>query len=257
MTSPTPAEPVETPAEPVEAPAEPVEALVLDLDDTLFDHTGSARDALAAWLPGLGAEATPELVDFWFRVEEVHFESWRSGRISFAEQRRRRLRDLLPVLGHPVGTDDELDATFEGFRSRYQACWRPFPDVHPTLARWWRRVPIAVLTNGSDVQQRAKVAAIGATPYLVDVFTAEALGTPKPDPRSYRTVCAALGVPPERVLHVGDRYDLDVVAARAAGLQAVHLDRSGTGPDPDAVRSLTALHPPAPEVDRGSAAASR
>ncbi|MGK5683816.1 HAD hydrolase-like protein [Actinoplanes sp. URMC 104] len=37
--------------------------------------------------------------------------------------------------------------------------------------------------------------------------------------------CRRWGLPPVRVPHVGDRYDLDVEAARNAGLRAVHLDR--------------------------------
>jgi putative hydrolase of the HAD superfamily len=42
---------------------------------------------------------------------------------------------------------------------------------------------------------------------------------------------------------VGDRYDLDVLAPRAVGLQAVYLDRADRGPvdEPDRIRSLHQL----------------
>jgi putative hydrolase of the HAD superfamily len=45
------------------------------------------------------------------------------------------------------------------------------------------------------------------------------------------------------VLSVGDRHDLDVLPARAAGLQAVHLDRLDAGPtdEPHRIKSLRDL----------------
>ena len=64
--------------------------------------------------------------------------------------------------------------------------------------------------------------------------TAEALGAAKPSPEAFAAVCASLAPAPASVLHVGDDHALDVVAARAAGLGAVHLDRTGSGPDDDA-----------------------
>lgn len=71
--------------------------------------------------------------------------------------------------------------------------------------------------------------AIGLAGRVGPVLTSTDLGTPKPDSRSYLAGCHRLGLPAHAVLHVGDTYDLDVVAPRAAGLHAVHLDR----PHPD------------------------
>jgi len=75
------------------------------------------------------------------------------------------------------------------------------------------------------------------------VLCCDAVGFAKPDPRAYRHACERLEVPRDRVLHVGDRYDLDFVAARAAGLDAVHLDRDDRGPhdQPKRIVSLADL----------------
>ncbi|MEV7963569.1 HAD family hydrolase [Oerskovia paurometabola] len=225
-----------------------VAAVVLDLDGTLLDHDGSARAALAAWLPSLGVEATDELVAAWFAAEERHFSAWRSREITFAEQRRRRLRDVLPLAGLDLdvdlGSEAELDEVFAGYAAHYEASWTAYDDVEPMLAVLQDLpVRLAVLTNGTDEQQHAKLGAVGLVGRLGHVFTAEGLGVAKPDPQSYLLVCAALGVDPRDVLHVGDRYDLDVVAARAAGLRAVHLDRTGQGPfeEPARITSLAGL----------------
>jgi putative hydrolase of the HAD superfamily len=221
-----------------------VQAVVFDLDGTLLDHHGAVRQALHGWLPLLGVTASPDLLAAWLRAEDRHFPAWRAGRTSFAEQRRRRLRDFLPLIGLEPGEDEHLDRVFEGYLACYQAAWTAFEDVAPALALLRARsIPAAVLTNGTEEQQHAKLRAVGLLDALGPVLTAEALGVAKPDPAAYLLTCRCLGLSPDTVLHVGDLHDLDVLAARAAGLQAVHLDRAGSGPleEPCRISSLREL----------------
>jgi putative hydrolase of the HAD superfamily len=49
------------------------------------------------------------------------------------------------------------------------------------------------------------------------------LGICKPDPEIFRRALEPLGVRADQALHVGDRPDLDLAGARAAGLRSVHL----------------------------------
>ncbi len=211
--------------------------IVFDLDGTLFDHDASTRAALAEWLPRLGAVAGERLTRAWFAAEDEHFESWRSGLITFDEQRRRRLRDLLPLLGRPVGSDADLDVIFSGFLDAYERAWRGYVDVRPALDRLvGRGLVLGVLTNGTVTQQQAKVVAIGVSELVTAVVTAEELGHAKPDARTYAEACRRIGLAPAEVLHVGDRHDLDVIAARAAGLSAWHLDRDDLRLEPAAAR---------------------
>jgi putative hydrolase of the HAD superfamily len=222
----------------------PVRGVVFDLDDTLLDHRGSATRALGRWLPRLGASPDAGVVAAWFEAEERHFPRWSAGEITFTEQRRLRLRDVLPAAGVEPGDDEELDRLFAGYLACYQASWTVFDDVAPTVRSLHRAgVAMAVLTNGLGEQQRAKVAATGLAHRLGPVLTPEETGASKPDPAAYLTACARLGLEPGVVLHVGDRHDLDVEAARAAGLRAVHLDRRGAGPtdEPWRISSLTDL----------------
>jgi putative hydrolase of the HAD superfamily len=231
--------------------AESIRAVIFDLDDTLVDHVGSVRRALQTWLPTAGNSAPRELLDAWLGASERHYPGWESGQITFAEQRRRRLRDFLPLLGITPGDDESLDRAFADYLRCYQASWTTFADVDGVLiALAEANLMTAVLSNGTAVQQNAKIAAVGLRGRVGPVFTAEELGVAKPDPSAYLTVCAALGVPPGSVLHVGDRYDLDVVAPRAAGLQALYLDRADRGPR-DEPHRVTSLHQLRPCLARG------
>lgn len=216
--------------------------VVLDVDGTLMDHAASARSGLEAWVTGLGPLMTDELATTWTRAEQRHFTAWRDGEISFAEQRRRRLRDVLPLLGEPVGDDDELDHLFTSYLSAYECAWQPYPEVVEcltTLHQHGQR--LAVLSNGSDEQQRRKLAAIGVADYFPCVLTAESLGVGKPNREAFDQTAQALGVPAGECLNVGDDYDLDVVAARAAGWRAIHLDRTGQHREDAAIATLTDL----------------
>ena len=209
-----------------------VSAVVFDLDGTLFDHWSSARRGLSEWLVGLEVELTKELANAWFEAEERHVTGWREGVVSWAEQRRRRLRDFLPLIGVPVGTDDDLDQVFAGgYLLAYERAWVGYDDVDAALdAVHDFGVVTAMLTNGVQEQQEAKLAHLGLFGRLGPVFTAEGLGVAKPNPLAFHLVCAHLALPPGQVLYVGDDYEVDVLAARAAGLRAVYLDRVGTGP---------------------------
>jgi putative hydrolase of the HAD superfamily len=218
--------------------------VIFDLDGTLFDHRHSATTALGAWLPELGPTVDPALLSEWFALEDRHFVTWQAGQVDFIEQRRCRLLGFLPLIAVEPGGPEELDRLFGDYLVHYQQAWTGFEDAEAAVAAVeWAGLRPAILTNGRLAMQKAKVEAIGLTGRLGEVFTAEGLGTAKPEAAAYLTVCAALGVPPAEVLHIGDRYDLDVVAARAAGLSAVHLDRTGAGPhaEPHRLTSLTQL----------------
>jgi putative hydrolase of the HAD superfamily len=220
------------------------ELLLFDLDGTLFDHESAARDAVCGWLLGLDVTPTDRLVDAWFDAETRYVAAWHRGELDWVGQRRERVREMLSLLGRPVDGSDALDASFDGYLTLYVQGWRAFPDVEPALVMLERSgIPVAVLSNGQDEQQRQKLAAIGLSGRVGQVFCSDQIGYSKPDIRAFRHACARLGVSPEGVLHVGDHYELDVVAARAAGLRAIHLDRTTTGPatEPARITALTEL----------------
>jgi putative hydrolase of the HAD superfamily len=205
-----------------------MKAVIFDLDNTLFDHTTSATNAVLAWVPELGGTPSDALVAEWFVIEDRNFNQWLSGVVTHQGQRRGRLRDFLPLIGHPVpALDDELDQIYTGFLRHYEASWAAYPDARPALevarSNGWR---IGVLTNGSTTQQNAKLSAIRLADLVDVVCTSESLGVSKPDPQAYVQTCTALGVEPADTMMIGDNLELDVLAARQAGLTAHHLDRA-------------------------------
>ncbi|WP_242089014.1 HAD family hydrolase [Curtobacterium sp. DN_7.5] len=205
-----------------------IRAVGFDLDDTLFDHRGAAVVGVRRFLGQRGIDATDAVLAAWFRAEDEQYERWRSGEIGFPEQRRERLRTVLPQLGLAVpASDSGLDALFDDYLAAYRDAWRVFPDVVPLLRTLRQRgYRIGLLTNGSEAQQRDKLARTGLADAFDAVCVSERIGVQKPDPRAFTILAERLGVEAGACLFVGDDPERDVAGARRAGMCAVLVDRS-------------------------------
>jgi len=142
----------------------------------------------------------------------------------------------------------DLDADPETVRARIALAfarpgtYRVFDDVEPTLeALRARGVRLAVVSNWSDLLP-GLLEGLGLARFLDAVAVSALEGTTKPDPRLFERALARLGVPARAALHVGDHPVRDVQGARAAGVPALLLDRSGATPaGPDVLHDLTPL----------------
>lgn len=217
----------------------PYEAVVFDLDGTLFDHQSAAQAAVSAFARSLGATPTQQVVSDWFAAEALQFERWRSGEISFEEQRRARLRDVLPKWGLKTPASNQaIDALFAKYLAEYERAWQLFPGAAELLAELRNRgYGIGLLTNGSHSQQMAKLQQTGLSDAFDAVCISENLGVQKPDPAAFRAVASALDEPVARCLFVGDDPRVDIAGARAAGMGALQVsgDDNRVGGIADAV----------------------
>jgi len=213
-------------------------AICFDLDGTLFDHRGSARVGVTRFLQGFGVEVTEAAIGAWFTAEDEQFERWRSGVIGFQDQRRARLRTVLPQLGVAVpGDDTGLDAVFDDYLRAYREAWRLFPETLPLLHEL-RDLGhrLGLLTNGTETQQLDKLARTGLADAFDVVCISERIGFQKPDVRAFHALAAQLDVDPADCLFVGDDPERDVTGARAAGMRAVLVDHAQ--PEAPGLRAL-------------------
>jgi putative hydrolase of the HAD superfamily len=89
---------------------------------------------------------------------------------------------------------------------------------------------LAVIANW-DVSLPDVLARLRLADRFEVIVTAAAIGAAKPDPKPFQVALERLGVEAAECVHVGDDPVTDVAGARAAGLSAVLLDRSGRAPD--------------------------
>lgn len=136
----------------------------------------------------------------------------------------------------------------------------PAPGARAVVRRLAaRRIPIVVVSNTEHGEAAALLARAGLWPRPQPVEAASSrlgglrgrpvpaparssrLGPPvvdsarvgiaKPDPAIFRLALDVLGLPPERLIHVGDSAAADVAGAEAAGIRALHLDPLDRCPD--------------------------
>jgi putative hydrolase of the HAD superfamily len=115
-------------------------------------------------------------------------------------------------------------------------------DAHRTLGRLRRAgLRLGVVSN-SDGRVEVALTAAGLRDYFDVIIDSALVGTEKPDPAIFRAALAALKVAPEEAIHVGDLYEVDVLGARAAGVEAVWFaPGQSAAADCRSVRSLGAL----------------
>jgi putative hydrolase of the HAD superfamily len=90
---------------------------------------------------------------------------------------------------------------------------------------------LGVVSN-SDGRVEEALEAAGLRHYFDVVIDSALVGVEKPDPRIFHAALEALGVAPDEALYVGDLYEVDVVGAEAAGMQAVLLGEPEAGSSP-------------------------
>ena len=88
-------------------------------------------------------------------------------------------------------------------------------------------IAVGALSNASVDYQSLKLERVGLADLVPMLVGVDTLGFGKPDPRVFIEACRLLGTDPARTAYVGDELDVDAVAARAAGLVGVWLDRPG------------------------------
>lgn len=208
-----------------------IRAITIDLDDTLWPVWPTieraerlAHECLAARAPRVAADWPPE------RLRELRmalYDSQPELRHDYLRLRRLALDQAFARTGAgmaPAAVISEALDVFMAARNEVEL----YPEVAACLARLARRFPLASVTNGN-----ADLSRIGLGHLFRATVSAHMHGTGKPDPAIFHIACRELGCAPQEVVHLGDDVELDVRGARAAGMQAVWLNRAGHAWDGD------------------------
>ena len=105
-----------------------------------------------------------------------------------------------------------------------------FPDTLPILQRLQQRgVPMGVLSNyGAHLLYT--LYKLNIYDYFEFVIVSSLVGVAKPDPGIFEIAVEKAGVPPEKILYVGDNLTDDIDGAKNVGIDAVLINRPGRTP---------------------------
>jgi FMN phosphatase YigB (HAD superfamily) len=191
--------------------------VVVDLDDTLYPQAEYLAEAAGAVGVAAGARGLDGATVHAALLTELASGSDASGTID---------RALLAVGVPEQALREHVPALVEAF-TQHRPTWLPlYPGVAAALDTLAAAIPLACLTDGNPRIQAAKLAGTGLDRRLPLVVVTDALGgraARKPHPAGLLEVAGRLGVPPHRLLVIGDRPDKDVAVARAVGARAIRI----------------------------------
>jgi putative hydrolase of the HAD superfamily len=103
--------------------------------------------------------------------------------------------------------------------------WFVYPDVLPALNRWQEQgIELAIVSN-FDSRLYAVLKALNLAEYFTSVTISTEVGAAKPESRIFTAALQKHNCIAENVLHIGDSFKADYCGAKAAGLNAIWLNR--------------------------------
>jgi HAD superfamily hydrolase (TIGR01549 family) len=205
-----------------------IRAVLFDLDDTLFDHRGCARDALTAVQQSQSCFRsmpfeTLEQAHAEF-LEELHAEVM-LGRVSIDAARIERFRRLLESAG--VRDQGEMSSELATlYRESYRSRRRAVAGAAALMAAVKPRAKIGIVSNNVLDEQQEKLLVCRLDQFVDELVVSGEIGVSKPDPMIFHVALNRLGVTANETVMVGDSWIADIEGARAAGIRAIWFNPS-------------------------------
>lgn len=116
-----------------------------------------------------------------------------------------------------------FDALYDYFESANP--WFVYADVLAALQRWQRAgIELGVISN-FDSRIYAVLRSLALSPYFDSITISTEAGVAKPDRQIFTTALSKHGFDPHQAIHIGDSFEEDYAAAKAAGLRGIWLRR--------------------------------
>jgi putative hydrolase of the HAD superfamily len=231
-------------------------AILFDAVGTLMRPEPTVSGAYAAAAARHGLRMDPAEVERRFRQAFARQDAIDATERDNRTDQAREAERWRGIVDDVFGDLPQIEAIFDDLWDHFADArnWRLFDDV----ADVWQRLSATDITLGvaSNFDDRLASVCRGLPPLDRDpqLFVSSQVGFRKPGRGFFTAIETALSLYPDELLLVGDDVTNDFEAAKAAGWQAILLDRSNSLPTaarPDVVRTLAEV------VDRVSPGSPR
>lgn len=196
------------------------EVLTFDCYGTLIDWEGGITDALLSVAAARGVSVSGD------ELLRLYAECEAAGKSGDYRRYRAVLRSTASAICERLGfapTDAEANCLVESIGK-----WRPFADTVESLRRLKARYRLCVVSNVDDDLFAGTQRTLGVE--FDGVVTAQQAASYKPSPNNFNLALERMGVARDRTLHIAESVKLDIVPAKALGIDAVWVNRNqGSG----------------------------
>ncbi len=199
-------------------------AIFFDWDHTLWDHDRNAFEVIQELMVELPIErsVSHSNVDIWEKFQAINDRLWddyQHGRISQKELRETRFVEFFEAMSWKG--DAQLFSDL--YLSRTPRKTNLLPGAFQVIESLANKYPLYVLTNGFDDIQHIKIQGVGMSHFFKRIITSEVAGCKKPSPDFFHFALKEAQCLASEVVMVGDHPIIDIQAAEAVGISAIHL----------------------------------
>lgn len=143
--------------------------------------------------------------------------------------------DMLEFRGDRSKFASDVSSEFERIVPKVES-WVEYPDSRPVLDELRKTdLKIGLISNATDLARKV-MDHLGLTRYFDPLVISSEVGARKPDSKIFQLAANLARIPLNRIIYIGDKFAVDVVGARAAGMNSVLVDRGDIYPDVDCLR---------------------
>ena len=193
---------------------EALTAIILDIDRTLYDHDEYADGQISAQYRKLAEHLSVSEGEARARVR-----AWRDEYARTTGGKTQSLGNTFAALGVPIATS--VKWRNETIRPEEHLKWDE--RLVSALTELAAATRLVAVTNNPVAVGESTLRALGVGDLVSEVIGLDTTLRSKPDTEPFREALRRLGVPPEGVISIGDRYDVDIAPALAVGMGAIQV----------------------------------
>lgn len=187
------------------------------------------RSKLAAVCIDMGSVVVDERPT-WARWQSLALRHLKSGGLAVTRQ-ELRAAVRAAMIEHAPRVSSHAFTALGGDPTIPQEIWknfknldRPLPYASAALERLAARHKLVMVAN-QGLHARALLEGAGLDRHFSLMLLSDEIQIAKPDERIFRMALEHLGIEPEQVAMLGDRFDLDIEPSRRLGMLAVRIRR--------------------------------
>ncbi len=204
-----------------------IKYVFFDLDETLIDIKYAQNMAIVSLYKKFGFDKETDVNSFarvWDDLTQFHYAEYTNKRISYEEQRKRRIVDLFETF------DIELPLfpldVYEIYLKFFEKNWICFDDVETTLKYLKsKKYKLGIISNGEYAQQVQKLKTTKLFDYFDYIETSSSYNISKPDTKLFEIVFKKHNIPLNEVCYIGDSYNNDYIPCIKLKIKSILLDR--------------------------------